>query len=291
MTGATATPRLDRTIRLQDGREMAYAEWGDPTGRLVILIHGAPGSRLFCPDLEATEKAGVRLLTIDRDGYGLSDPRPGRKTLDWPDDYIELATRLDLPHCPVIGWSAGGRYAMALAYRAPDRISRIGLAASVGPNDLVPNALDGFSLDERVALDLLRRDRPAGLVALDDLSSWFDGDGWESMFVDSWGEADDRVLADPTTLAAMRAQIREGARQGRAGFAADDVNACETWGFSVAELTQPVDIWVGGADTMVRSNHADYLAANIPGADRVTFPGEGHLIPIDHWAEMLAATG
>jgi pimeloyl-ACP methyl ester carboxylesterase len=269
---------------------MAYAEWGDPDGRLVILIHGAPASRLFCPDLEATENAGVRLLTIDRDGYGFSDPRPNRTTLDWPDDFIELATQLDLPRCPVIGWSAGGRYAMAMGFRAPDRISRIGLAASVGPLDLVPNALDDLTSEERVVFRLLRRDRPAGLAALAELSTWFDGDGWKSMFAESWGEADDRVLADPITLGAMRDMIREGARQGTAGFAADDIDVFTSWGFPVAEITQPVDIWDGGADKMVRSNHADYLAATIPHARRVTFPGEGHLIPIDHWAEMLAAS-
>jgi pimeloyl-ACP methyl ester carboxylesterase len=269
---------------------MAYAEWGEPNGRLVVLIHGAPASRLFCPDLDATEKAGVRLLTIDRDGYGRSDPRPSRKTLDWPDDFVELAAQLDLPRCPVIGWSAGGRYAMALSFRAPERISRIGLAASVGPLDQVPNAIDGLTPADQVIFELIRRDRQAGIEATIADGSWLEGDGWESMFADSWGEADDRVLADAATLAAMRDQTREAARQGRAGYVADDIDAYSPWGFSVADISQPVDIWDGGADMAVRSNHAAYLAATIPHATRVTFPDEGHLIPIDHWAEMLAAS-
>jgi hypothetical protein len=37
MTHATASPRVDRTIRLDDGRQMAYAEWGDLQGQPVIL--------------------------------------------------------------------------------------------------------------------------------------------------------------------------------------------------------------------------------------------------------------
>lgn len=37
MTRATATPRLDRTIRLQDGRQMAYAE----RGHLIPIDHWA----------------------------------------------------------------------------------------------------------------------------------------------------------------------------------------------------------------------------------------------------------
>ena len=45
---ATATPKLDRTMRLRDGRQISYAEWGDLQGRPVVLLHGEPGSRLLC---------------------------------------------------------------------------------------------------------------------------------------------------------------------------------------------------------------------------------------------------
>jgi hypothetical protein len=65
---ATARPRADATIMLADGRILAYCEWGDPTGLPVLLMHGAPGSRLLCPDEDATAAAGVRLLTVDRPG-------------------------------------------------------------------------------------------------------------------------------------------------------------------------------------------------------------------------------
>ena len=67
---ATARPRADATITLADGRTLAYCEWGNPTGSPVLLVHGAPGSRLLCPDEDATAGAGVRLLTVDRPGYG-----------------------------------------------------------------------------------------------------------------------------------------------------------------------------------------------------------------------------
>jgi len=105
MTQATASPKADGTIRLRDGRRMAYCEWGDLDGWPVVLLHGQPGSRLFCPDEEATQAAGTRLITIDRPGYGLSDPRPGYAIMDWASDYVELADQLELPPCPVVGWS------------------------------------------------------------------------------------------------------------------------------------------------------------------------------------------
>jgi len=289
MTHATASPKADRTIRLEDGRRMAYCEWGDPHGRLLILLHGQPASRLFCPDEAATEAAGVRLLTMDRPGYGSSDPRPGLTLLDWPSDYIELAGQLDLPPCPVLGWSAGGKYALALALIAPDRVTSIGLAASPGPRDQVPGGIDELSPEDQAVVALLARDRAAGLAAITVNAAWYRGNGWETMFADTWGEADDRLLAQPDILAAMKAMIREGARQGTAGYEADDAAALEPWGFALADIRQPTHVWCAGSDVIVGHAHADYLSASIPRATLVAFPGEGHLFPISHWAEMLAA--
>lgn len=289
MARATASAIVDRTIELRDGRRLAYCEWGALEGKPVVFLHGSPASRLLCPDEDATKAAGVRLLTMDRPGYGRSDPQPDRALLDWPGDFVELADQLDLPPCPVIGWSGGGRYAMTLAFSAPDRVTTLGLAASVGPIHRVAGAIDQLSSEDQANLTLLADDRAAGLAAIRRACEWLAGDGWEAMFRDSWGEADDAVLADPVTLEAMKALTRESARQGPLGMAADDADAFTPWGFSVAELQQPVHIWCGGSDQMVLRPHADYLAASISRATLVTYPGEGHLIPIGHWAEMLAA--
>jgi pimeloyl-ACP methyl ester carboxylesterase len=96
-------------------------------------------------------------------------------------------------------------------------------------------------------------------------------------------------LADPVTLAARKGLIRESVRQGTAGFLADQVEVFTPWGFSVADIRQPVHVWSGGSDSMVRPADSRYLGASIPRATLVTYPDEGHLIPISHWAEMLAA--
>src|SRR4029079_13148344 len=77
-----ADPAIDRTVRLADGRRVAVAEWGQPGGRPVFLLHGMPGSRRMCPDATATWEAGVRLIVPDRPGYGGSDPAPGAAGAD-----------------------------------------------------------------------------------------------------------------------------------------------------------------------------------------------------------------
>ncbi len=54
---ASSIPKLDRTMELADGRTLAWSEWGDLGGRPVVLLLGTPGSRLCCPDVDATEAA------------------------------------------------------------------------------------------------------------------------------------------------------------------------------------------------------------------------------------------
>jgi pimeloyl-ACP methyl ester carboxylesterase len=87
----------------------------------------------------------------------------------------------------------------------------------------------------------------------------------------------------------MMALTREAARQGSAGLAADDLAEYSPWGFSVAEIRKPVLVWSGASDLMVGQSIADYYAATIPGATLITFATAGHLLPVSHWGEMLAA--
>lgn len=302
---ATASPTLDRTMVLSDGRTLAFSEWGDLGGKPVVLLHGMPGSRLMCPDIDATRAAGVRLITIDRPGYGLSDPRPDRTRLNWVDDYLELAEHLHLPPCPIVGWSGGGPYALACAYRLPDRVSSIGLAGSPGLVGEVPGALEDFSAEGRALIDLLHRDRAAGIGAITRHCHEYGGDGLylplkfrahrganrsaRTRFMLSSGDADDRLLARPGMLEAIREWLDEGARQGTAGFVGDWIDRVDHDGFSVADIQQVVHVWIGEADRQIPRYHADHLVQTIPRARLVSYPGEGHLFPFDHWGEMLAA--
>jgi pimeloyl-ACP methyl ester carboxylesterase len=102
----------DRTIRLRDGRQLGYAEWGDFGGAPVLFFHGWPGSRIEgrLGD-EAARVTGVRLVAIDRPGMGLSVFQPRRTLVDWPADVVELASALGLDRFAVLGISGGARVA------------------------------------------------------------------------------------------------------------------------------------------------------------------------------------
>jgi hypothetical protein len=85
------------TIDLPDGRKIGYAEYGSPTGKPILYQHGFPGSRLEAAQFhDLGRELGLRIISIDRPGYGWSSPHPGAKLLDWPKDVERLADSLKL---------------------------------------------------------------------------------------------------------------------------------------------------------------------------------------------------
>jgi pimeloyl-ACP methyl ester carboxylesterase len=288
VASASTSPRVDRSVTLHDGRQMAYAEWGRPDGRPVVLLHGMPGSRLLCPDDVANVDAGVRLITIDRPGYGRSSPNAGRSMLDWIGDYGEWFQMVGLAPCPIVGWSAGGPYALACAARCPELVTSVGLAASTAPLDEVPSRWDSMSVEVRVLIELLRTDAAAATERIAARCAWFATD-WASVLEPGWGSADDAVLTEQDVVDTFLAGMAEAARQGTSGYVEDWIADSLPWGFSATEVTQDTHIWWGDDDQTVLRPCADYFKRAIPRSTLTVLADEGHLFAIRHWQAMLTA--
>jgi len=93
---------------LPDGRDMGFAQYGDlpqqsesdekrAKRRAIFFCHGLPGSRIevacFGP---IAERLGLRIIAVDRPGYGWSSPHPGRTLLDHAKDIERLAEHFEL---------------------------------------------------------------------------------------------------------------------------------------------------------------------------------------------------
>jgi pimeloyl-ACP methyl ester carboxylesterase len=284
-----AQPERDSTIRLADGRTLAFCEWGPADGDAVIALYGTPGSRLFCPDVETTNAARVRLICVDRPGYGRSDPSEALTVLRVADDLAALHEQLRLPPCPVFGWSGGGPYALGFGYRFAALVTTIGVAASWGPLRDVPGAWASFDEDSRRLFDLAARDPQAARPQLEDRTRWY-GENPDEILDAAPGEdnPDNALLRDEVIRGAMRIWFREGARQGSTGFDSDWIATyAMDWGFRVQDVRRPTFVWWGDADRLCDEAHTKYLATSIPAAQLTIYPGEGHLAPINHWADIL----
>jgi pimeloyl-ACP methyl ester carboxylesterase len=90
------------------------------TLEIWFLFHGKPGSRLVWQSEHTyAEARNIRLICIDRPGYGHSIVKSGRRMLDFMQDVEYLLDFLGVKTFNVLGASAGGPYVLAAAYHFP----------------------------------------------------------------------------------------------------------------------------------------------------------------------------
>jgi pimeloyl-ACP methyl ester carboxylesterase len=279
----------DRLIVLRDGRRLGYAEYGSPGGTPLFFFHGLGTTRVICPPDEGVAVAqGVRLISVDRPGIGLSDRHPRRRLLDWPTDVAQLADQLGVDRFAVIGWSGGGPYAAACGYLLPDRVRAVGLVSAPAP------------LAGEPAADYLRRfDRNAARAAgrapwMIRLALWHwgrpqrrDPARFFERSLAEMVESDQVVLAHPELRGRMIANSTELYRHGGRGMYEEALVLARRWGFSPRDIRVPVHIWHGAADDTVPVSMATYLARAIPDARVRIVPGAGHHLLYRQWPEIL----
>ncbi len=278
-------------IRLTDGRRLAYAEWGDPEGIPIVHQHGMPGSRLdHEADLEFYRALGVRVITPDRPGYGLSDPHPLGRLADWPADVVELANELELGRFGITALSGGGIYALACAVAIPERLTEVVVTGCPAPMNRA-GAKGGMRLTTRAGV-LLAAQAPwlvKGVVGM--LAGVIRR--YPDFFVENSNRdkppADRRWMSIRSVKAGASNTLREAFRFGAEGYVHDLSLLAGPWGFDPANVRVPVQLWHGDEDTVIPLHHSRYLASVIPGATLRVCPGEAHMLMWNHLAEILTA--
>ncbi|MGI5132041.1 alpha/beta fold hydrolase [Pseudonocardia sp. CA-107938] len=277
------------------GRRVAVAEYGDPEGRPVFLLHGTPASRLGndFADAPARER-GIRVLCPDRGGIGRSDPVPGRTVAGYAGELVELADALGIDEFAVIGYSGGGPFAVACAAGCGPRLTSVGLMAAVAPVDDRPGARDGLAASDRHLLDAaVRSPFRAGLVlrfervvtllvpalAVRELSA-------------ELTPVDRAELARHTPREAMAGFV-EALRPGPDGVLTDYRLWGSPWRVDWSAVTVPVHVFQGDADPFVPVHHAEDLVRRLPaGVGHLhLLPGVGHLSLQTRFGEILDALG
>ena len=273
----------DQVTQARDGRSLAFAEWGDPNGFPVFSLGGTPNSR-FARHHDENDyvKAGARMITYDRPGYGGSDRRPGRHVVDCVEDVAAIADTLGLEPFAVTGGSGGGPHALAVAARLPERVTRAACASSPAPYDAGIDWFTGMDplnvrevewalQGEDVYVPELEREAEEALERVAADPSKIIGDDW------GLSEADRAALARPEVHDVIRQDVAEAVRQGVFGWADDMLAILEPWGFDVSEIGVPTRVIYGPTDVLVPVQHGEWLASNVPGAEVVVEGELGHM--------------
>ncbi len=282
------TTETVQTLQLNDGRSLAYAEYGDPTGKPLFFLHGGNDSRLEAAILHATaQQMGVRVIAPDRPGYGRSDFQPNRTFLDWPADMAQLANALGIAQFAIAGHSGGGPHAAAVAYALPERLTGVALISSAAPPGSSNKGMHplfrlmNFFMGHSTKLHRLLTQQTADQVQ-----------HTPDKFFTQWGKmskADGRLFQTrPDIKEIIAAEMGAALHQGIDAILQEHPLYKRPWGFDLATIQLPVHIWHGLADAQAAPAWSVYLAEHIPLAITHFVPAEGHFsILANHQASIL----
>lgn len=262
-----------QTVALPDGRDMGYAETGDPDGDPLFLFHGFPNSRVFGALLdEPGREHGIRVITPERPGMGVSTPDPDRKLIDWPADVAAVAESLDVDTFSVLGISGGGPYAAVTAAELPERVDRAGIGCGLAP-------MASVGIRDRLWYYLARFAGPGSKLLLWQLGRQARGD--REAFLEEMGAnagpLEDELWTGEVGKVLHASMIECTRHHGLDPLVTETAIYGSRWGFDLADITVPTYLWYGKADTLVPPEMGLYLAKEIPTAEAHIYPDYGHL--------------
>jgi len=278
------------TVRLEDGRRLAWCEYGDPAGYPVLMCHASMWSRLQQHGDEAILlRHRIRLIVPDRPGFGRSDPKAGRSLTDWPEDFAELADHLGIGSFAVIGVMLGGDYAVSTASVLPDRVDHVVLLGARVSQLLCrecPSSSKAVGLLERLSKAypgmLSKALQPIFREMLRNPDAFFphvlpvigpkDREIWER------GELQQQFLV----------AFKEANRQGLAKAIVDDWRVLSApWPFAPEEIQVPVSIWHSDQDSLCHISHLENLAERLPKVHLHRVTDGNSYVFVHQWEEAV----
>lgn len=263
-------------VTLRDGIRLHVETLGE--GDPILLVHGFTGSvRAWGVDILSHLARNNRVIAIDLLGHGASDTPsdPRRHALpEVVEDLISLLDSLEIERPAWIGYSMGGRVALAAAIERPERVGSLVLESSSPGLESKAERADRRSSDAALAERIVR--------------------GGIEDFVDYWSElplfASQKRLPVKTREAIRERRLRSSP-EGLAGCLAGlGTGSQPSYWDRLHEIRVRTLLISGGEDSKFTSI-AVRMAQLVPGASTCVVAKTGHTVHIERPNEWLRAVG
>ena len=259
---------------LGQGVSVRYRDQGRRDGPVLVLVHGFSASAADWDGWVARLGPRYRIITLDLPGHGLT-----RAPADWPadpDHYADLVDRVVSRLVPgkfvLAGNSMGGAVAWHYALRHGDRLNGLVLVDAAG----------GGTLREQsggpVIFRLLANPVGRAVLARIDLTPMV-RQGLQSAYLDP-------KLVTPQLVARYSDLARA---PGHRSILIHIVSAPRDFATDaqLAAIRVPTLVMHGTDDRLIPYADGQRLAARIPGARLITYPGIGH-VPMEQIPDRSA---
>lgn len=239
------------TVTLASGLALSYKDQGDRSGPVLALLPGPTDSwRSYSTVLDRMPPS-IRTIAVSQRGHGDSDKPPsGYRIDDFADDVVALLDELGIERAVLAGHSASCFTSRRVAIDRPQRVTGLVLEAS-------PMTLQGDADLERF------------VASVSELHDPIDPEFARSFVADtSSGAVQPQVLNE-----LVHETLKVPARVWREMFAAmlqyDDLS-------ELPRIAVPTLLVWGDADGLVTREMQEQLAAALPSAELIVYPGAGH---------------
>jgi pimeloyl-ACP methyl ester carboxylesterase len=253
------------------GRRVSTLTMGE--GPDVLLLHGLGGTKSSFFDTAAALSRDYRVHAMDFPGFGgSSKPATGPYSARWfAETVVGVMDELEIDRAHVVGNSMGGRVALEVGLRSPDRVAALGL--------LCP----AVAFIRREFQPIVRLARPElGLLPHRFTRSMVARQFW-SMFADP--DAVDPAVADVAVDEFQRIYASAGARYAFL-CAARNIYLDKPFGKGgfyprLADLEAPALFVWGSHDPLIPAAFERHVAQWLPRAEQIVIEGCGHVPQVE----------
>lgn len=226
---------------------LGYSECGAPEGRPVLLHHGLIGNSSLPERWDVYGRGmGVRLIAVERPGYGLTPPMDMTAVGEWADLAGGLMDALGVEVFDVAGISAGAPYAYAVGARLPERVR--GLWVLSGLPQVCAEEIRAYYPPDSSAVWEFYRDAPLSEIAAGFAAA---APGFARTFAE---------------LPLMLGALEEMGAHDYLGPAREAKLQVHPWGFALSDVRAPVRLWHSPEDTQTPFEAVRATAALLPRA-------------------------
>jgi 2-succinyl-6-hydroxy-2,4-cyclohexadiene-1-carboxylate synthase len=252
---------------------LAHTIWGK--GSPLLLIHGFTGSRDAWSHLQPLLGDRYRVLAPDLPGHGESPISADATFHDAVDQLLALLDATGLERVDVAGYSLGARVALALALRAPERVSRLVLESG-SPGLRHRRERGERRRDDAALAEVIERDGLEAFVQRWEALPLFDGL---------------RKLPEPLKAGLHERRLSHRPEALAGSLRALSLGAQPSYWARLWTVRAPTLLLTGGRDEKF-TGIARAMAAEMPLVWGHVFPGAGHaphLESPEEWAQEVSS--